>query len=105
MIIEAGARILSNEGWAGFTTNKVADTAGLSIGSLYQYFPDKLSLIEAIRRRHLNDCLAVMRKCQIEGLTAAQFVANLVQGISPPIAPAPGSIEFCSMTPPSSMGT
>ncbi|UWU16537.1 TetR/AcrR family transcriptional regulator [Rhizobium sullae] len=90
MIIEAGARILSNEGWAGFTTNKVADTAGLSVGSLYQYFPDKLSLIEAIRRRHLNDCLAVMRKCQIEGLTAAQFVANLVQGMIAAHSTCPG---------------
>lgn len=79
MIVQAGARILSDQGWAGFTTNKVADLAGVSIGSLYQYFPDKLSLVDAIRRRHLDDCLAVMRKCHIEGLSPEQFVANLVR--------------------------
>ncbi len=78
-LIQAGARILSDEGWAGFTTNKVADLAGVSIGSLYQYFPDKLSLVDAIRRRHLDDCLAVLRKSRVNGQSAAQFAANLVR--------------------------
>lgn len=80
-IIQAGARILSDEGWAGFTTNKVADLAGVSIGSLYQYFPDKLSLVDAIRRSHLNDCLGVMRKIKAEGLSPVQFVTNLVHAM------------------------
>src|SRR5579871_4413597 len=61
-IIRAGARVLGARGMDGFTTNETADVAGVSIGSLYQYFPDKLSLIDAIRRRHLDDVLAVMRK-------------------------------------------
>ncbi|MEZ2127942.1 MULTISPECIES: TetR/AcrR family transcriptional regulator [unclassified Sinorhizobium] len=78
-IVQAGARILSDQGWAGFTTNKVADLAGVSIGSLYQYFPDKLSLVDAIRRRHLEDCLAVMQRSQTEGLSPEQFVASLVR--------------------------
>jgi AcrR family transcriptional regulator len=78
-IIQAGARILSDEGWAGFSTNKVADLAGVSIGSLYQYFPDKLSLMNAIRQRHLDDCLAVMRTFQAKELSPVQFVANLVR--------------------------
>lgn len=80
-ILQAGARILSDEGWAGFTTNKVADLAGVSIGSLYQYFPDKLSLVDAIRRGHLDDCLAVMRKSKAKGLSPVQFVANLVHAM------------------------
>lgn len=80
-ILQAGARILSDEGWAGFTTNKVAELAGVSIGSLYQYFPDKLSLVDAIRRRHLDDCLAVMRKSRADGLPPARFVENLVQAM------------------------
>ena len=54
-ILDAGARILSDEGWAAFTTNRVAEVAGVSIGSLYQYFPDKLSLVDAIRSRHLEE--------------------------------------------------
>src|SRR5262249_1537277 len=77
-IIQAAARILNGEGWAGFTTNKVAELAGVSIGSLYQYFPDKLSLVDAIRRQHLNDCLAVMRKSEAKGLSPAQFAEKRV---------------------------
>lgn len=77
-IVEAGARVLGDLGWAGFTTNKVADAAGVSIGSLYQYFPGKLSLIEAVRQRHLQDCLAVMRASRQEGKPLRQFVEDLV---------------------------
>lgn len=80
-ILQAGARILSDEGWAGFTTNKVADLAGVSIGSLYQYFPDKLSLVDAIRRRHLDDCLAVISQSRADGLPPEQFVQNLVSAM------------------------
>lgn len=80
-ILQAGARILSDEGWAGFTTNRVAELAGVSIGSLYQYFPDKLSLVDAVRRRHLDDCLAVMRKSRAAGQSPAQFVAALVHAM------------------------
>lgn len=80
-IIQAGARVLSREGWAGFTTNKVADLAGVSVGSLYQYFPDKLSLVDAIRQNHLDDCLSIMRKVKAKELAPIQFVANIVQAM------------------------
>jgi AcrR family transcriptional regulator len=80
-IIEAAARILSSNGWAGFTTNKVAAAAGVSIGSYYQYFPDKHSLIEAIRTRHLDDCLSTL-KIAVEGeKPLSVFVEQLVDGI------------------------
>lgn len=80
-VVEAGARILSDQGWAGFTTNKVADAAGVSIGSLYQYFPDKISLVDAIRRRHLDDSLAAVRDARLEGQTRADFVERLVSNV------------------------
>lgn len=80
-IIQAGTRILGDEGWAGFTTNKVADLAGVSIGSLYQYFPDKLSLVDAIRRRHLDDCLAVMRSASTKGLSPEEFTTQLIKNM------------------------
>ena len=54
-ILDAAAHILGERGWAGLTTNAVAEAAGASIGSLYQYFPDKLALIDAVRRRHFDD--------------------------------------------------
>ncbi|MEF0939042.1 TetR/AcrR family transcriptional regulator [Rhizobium sp. BR 362] len=80
-IIEAGARILGDRGWAGFTTNTVAVVAGVSIGSLYQYFPDKLSLVKAIRRRHFDEVLAVLRQATASDLPLQQSVEALVQGM------------------------
>ncbi|EHU1211743.1 MULTISPECIES: TetR/AcrR family transcriptional regulator [Acinetobacter] len=50
-ILEAAARILESLGFAGFNTNAVAELAGVSIGSLYQYFPSKESLIVELIRR------------------------------------------------------
>src|SRR5687767_7904108 len=44
-IIVAAARILADHGYAGLTTNKVAQRAGVSVGSLYQYFPSKESIL------------------------------------------------------------
>ncbi|AZO76389.1 MULTISPECIES: TetR/AcrR family transcriptional regulator [unclassified Bosea (in: a-proteobacteria)] len=80
-VVEAGARILSEQGWGGFTTNKVADAAGVSIGSLYQYFPDKLSLVDAIRRRHIDDSLAAVRGALAETQSLVAFVETLVANI------------------------
>lgn len=53
-IIEAAARILEKQGHGGFTTNAVADLAGASIGTLYQYFPDKDALVGAVIARETS---------------------------------------------------
>jgi AcrR family transcriptional regulator len=50
-IIEAAARIVAESGLAGFNTNAVAERAGVSIGSLYQYFPNKDALMVALIAR------------------------------------------------------
>ncbi|GKS77365.1 TetR/AcrR family transcriptional regulator [Acidovorax sp. SUPP950] len=81
VIVRAGARVLGERGWAGFTTNEVAEIAGVSIGSLYQYFPNKLALVNAIRRRHLDDVLAVMRGLGSDGESLSQLVDDLVRGM------------------------
>ncbi len=47
-VVEAAARILEAEGHGGFSTNAVAERAGVSVGSLYQYFPRKEALIGAL---------------------------------------------------------
>ncbi len=53
-ILDAAAYILAKEGLAGFTTNRIADRAGVNISSLYQYFPDKAAILEALQRRHME---------------------------------------------------
>ncbi|MFT4046015.1 MAG: TetR/AcrR family transcriptional regulator [Solimonas sp.] len=51
-ILEAAARILASEGYAAMSTNRVAERAGVSVGSLYQYFPNKDALVAALHQRH-----------------------------------------------------
>jgi len=80
-IVQAGARVLSERGWAGFNTNEVAEVAGVSIGSLYQYFPDKQALIEAIRQLHLNEVLKVIRAVDVGEKPPRQLVEDLVGGM------------------------
>ncbi len=50
-ILEAAAQLLETQGLAGFNTNAVAERAGVSIGSLYQYFPSKDALTLALLQR------------------------------------------------------
>lgn len=60
-IVEATARIFEREGAAACTTNAVAETAGVSIGSLYQYFPNRHALTAALVAREHEFLLTAMR--------------------------------------------
>ncbi len=60
VIKEAAAHVLIEQGFEKFTTNKVADRAGVSIGSIYQYFPSKESLIAAIKQDHFAQLRQLM---------------------------------------------
>jgi len=61
-ILEGAAQILETGGLAAFTTNAVAERAGVSIGTLYQYFGDKNALIHAIATRELGAALGRVRQ-------------------------------------------
>ncbi|MFC3579300.1 TetR/AcrR family transcriptional regulator [Sphingomonas hylomeconis] len=72
-IIEAAARILEEQGHGGFTTNAVAELAGVSIGTLYQYFPDKDALLGALIARETAGL--------VEGAEAACMLATGQQAL------------------------
>jgi AcrR family transcriptional regulator len=54
-IVEAAAQVFESLGYAAATTNRIAERAGVSIGSLYQYFPNKDAILVALARRHLEE--------------------------------------------------
>jgi AcrR family transcriptional regulator len=83
-IVEAATRVLARRGWARFTTNEIAAVAGVSVGSLYQYFPDKLAIAEAIRQRHLDDVLVALAGSDADGDASAPLprrVERFVDGV------------------------
>ncbi|QFG26477.1 TetR/AcrR family transcriptional regulator [Actinomadura sp. WMMB 499] len=54
-IVQAAARVFTDHGYAAGTTNRIAEEADLSIGSLYQYFPNKDAILLELTRRHIQD--------------------------------------------------
>jgi AcrR family transcriptional regulator len=64
-ILEATVQVLLRVGKERLTTRMVAGRAGVSVGTLYQYFPNKSSLLQAVLKRHLYDVsTAVERVCR-----------------------------------------
>jgi AcrR family transcriptional regulator len=61
-IFEATARIIEREGIAALNTNRIAERAGLSIGTLYDYFPNKDAILIAMARRRLARDEALVRQ-------------------------------------------
>jgi AcrR family transcriptional regulator len=61
-ILEGAAQILESGGLAVFTTNAVAERAGVSIGTLYQYFTDKNALLLALARQEMETALGDIRR-------------------------------------------
>jgi len=60
-LVEATARILVREGFDKASTNRIAGVAGVSVGSLYQYFPSKEALVAAVIERHQQEIMRTVR--------------------------------------------
>jgi AcrR family transcriptional regulator len=60
-LVEATARILVKEGFDKASTNRVAEVAGVSVGSLYQYFPSKEALVAAVIDQHSKEIMQTVR--------------------------------------------
>lgn len=77
VIVEATARILEERGMGGFTTNAVAERAGVSIGSLYQYFPSKEALLGALIVREASGLIAESERA-LALASGADILAGLI---------------------------
>jgi AcrR family transcriptional regulator len=67
-ILTATAQLLGHAGLSRLSTNRIAERAGVSIGSVYQYFPDKKELLRALIRRERE----LVREVTVAALGAAE---------------------------------
>jgi len=74
MIFEATARIIERNGIAALNTNRIAERAGISIGSLYEYFPNKDAILIAMARQRLAEDERLVRQA-LAGPDADQNVS------------------------------
>jgi AcrR family transcriptional regulator len=61
VVLEAAAQVLQREGYARATTNRVAEVAGVSVGTIYQYFTNKDGIFDALIRRELDGLQSILR--------------------------------------------
>jgi len=65
-ILDAVVRILKREGVGAVTTNRIAEVAGVSVGSVYQYFPNKGAIFLSLHRRHVENVDRVIQATLVE---------------------------------------
>jgi AcrR family transcriptional regulator len=65
-VLDAVIRILKREGFDAVTTNRIAEVAGVSIGSIYQYFPDKRAIFVALHERHIQEIDRLVESTLVE---------------------------------------
>jgi len=88
-MISACARILRKDGYEGLSTNRIAQVAGVGIGTLYDFFPDKETIVAVLAERLMAESMRRMRRVvdESEGVgpwegmlrLARQGVANVVE--------------------------
>jgi AcrR family transcriptional regulator len=82
-MLDASVKLLKRGGASSITTNRIAETAGVSIGSLYQYFPNKNALFVALHERHIGLVAEVMRRriTECEDAPLEHLVESLIDGM------------------------
>ncbi len=88
-ILDAAMEVLIASGSGGFNTNRVAEQAGVSVGSVYQYFPNKQAILGGIIERGLLDSEHLLRSVADQGLGRpfAEVVEEGLQGLTALLLP------------------
>lgn len=77
-IVEAAVQVLLRQGYRRFTTARVAAVAGVSVGSFYQYFPNKQALVRELIRRHVAALAERICAAAPSSLTPAEALRAVV---------------------------
>lgn len=84
-MLRAAAQVFARRGYAGATTNHIAERAGVSVGSLYEYFPSKDAILVALMEAHMREGEAVLARAagEILGreLPLADTIRHLVKAM------------------------
>jgi AcrR family transcriptional regulator len=82
-IHEASIQVLLSVGYRKLTTTRIAERAGVSVGTLYQYFPNRQALIRAVLERYLAEVSAsIQTECQsLEGRSLNEIAIGMVDAM------------------------
>jgi len=82
-MLDAVERVLRSHGIDAVTTNRIAEAAGVSIGSVYQYFPDKRAIFTALHGRHVTEVSQAIERALAESASSSfeDFARSLVEGL------------------------
>lgn len=78
-ILDETAHILETNGYLGLNTNAIASAAGLSVGSVYQYFPNKESIITALAARSLDQATDRIVDCLEQPELACASIESVIR--------------------------
>lgn len=83
-ILTAAAHVFADYGYAAGTTNRIAERARISIGSLYQYYPNKDAILVELLTRHLDAGMAAMERRRFEELpdSLEEFIRSYVRTVT-----------------------
>jgi AcrR family transcriptional regulator len=99
-IVEAAGQLLVEHGRIGVTTNAVAERAGASIGSVYQYFPNKEAIFAALQERHRDQVMPLIQhtiaRLGDPGLDVADAMVGLMRAMAELHADAPERLRAIS---------
>ncbi|HEU5076650.1 MAG TPA: TetR/AcrR family transcriptional regulator, partial [Polyangiaceae bacterium] len=84
VVLDAVTVVLKRHGPDAVTTNRICEAAGVSIGSLYQYFPDKQAIYRALHQRHVDEVSRVIERALAERRSGSleDFTRALMHGLA-----------------------
>lgn len=90
-ILDGAIRVLQQEGSLALTTTRIAQAAGVSVGTLYQYFPNRKSILDALQEREFQRTLIMMQAVMVDSQPGStdELARAVIRGLFRLYAAAP----------------